>query len=128
MLHQLGEERLAASSDSVLVTRRADGALVIAAWNLAPPAAAGTAKEVNFQLQNTRASRIQVTRLDPEHGDVHKAYEQMGSPRYPTRDQIEKLRTASRLAAPEVHEVKNGLVTLSIPSHGLVLLEVKNSH
>jgi xylan 1,4-beta-xylosidase len=128
MLHQLGEERLAASSDSVLVTRRVDGALVIAAWNLAPPAAAGTAKEVKFQLQNTRASRIQVTRLDPEHGDVHKAYEEMGSPRYPTRDQIEKLRTASRLAAPEVHEVKDGSVTLSIPAHGLVLLEVKNSH
>ena len=128
LLHQLGEERLSASSDSALVTRRADGTLVIAAWNLAGPGAVGTAKEVKFQLQNSSASRIQVTRLDPTHGDVHRAYEAMGSPRYPTRDQIEKLRAASRLASPETHDIKDGSVTLNIPAHGLVLLEVKSSH
>jgi xylan 1,4-beta-xylosidase len=128
LLHQLGEERLAASSDSALVTRRGDGTLVIAAWNLAAPGTAGAAKEVKFHLQNTSASRIQVTRLDPAHGDVHRAYEAMGSPRYPTRGQIEKLRAASRLAPPETHDIKDGSVTLNIPAHGLVLLEVKNSH
>ena len=128
LLHQLGEERLAATSEDALITRRTDGTLVIAAWNLVFPGAQGAAKEVRFQLQNARPSRIQVTRLDPEHGDVHKAYEAMGSPRYPTRDQIEKLRTAARLAPPEMYDVVNGAVTVKIPAHGLVLLEMKSAH
>ena len=128
LLHRLGEERLAASSDSVLVTRRPDGDLVIAAWNMAAPGATGATKEVKLQLKNIHASKVQMTRLDPAHGDVHKAYEAMGSPRYPTREQIEKLRVAARLDPAETQDVKNGEVTLSIPAHGLVLLEVKNSH
>ncbi len=128
LLHQLGEERLASSSESALVTRRADGTLVIAAWNMAAPGAPGASKEVKFQFENARAPRVRVMRLDPEHGDVHKAYEAMGSPRYPTRDQIEKLRAAARLASPEMHDVKDGVVTLSIPAHGLVLLEMNSTH
>jgi xylan 1,4-beta-xylosidase len=127
LLHQLGEQRLTASSESVLVTRRPDGTLVIAAWNMAAPDALGAAKDVKFQFQNTGASKIQVTRLDPAHGDVHKAYEAMGSPRYPTQGQIEKLRAAAKLSAPEMLDLKNGFVTLNIPAHGLVLLEVKTS-
>ena len=34
LLHELGDERLANSADNVLVTRRKDGTLVVAAWNL----------------------------------------------------------------------------------------------
>jgi len=127
LLHQLGEQRLSASSESVLVTRRDDGTLVIAAWNMAAPSAQGAAKEVKFQFQNTSASKMQVMRLDSAHGDVHTAYEAMGSPRYPTQAQIEKLRAAAKLSAPETLAMKNGSVTLNIPAHGLVLLEVKNS-
>jgi hypothetical protein len=49
----------------------------------------------------------------------------MGSPRYPTKQQIEKLRVAAKLSPAEMHEVKNGSVTLRIPSQGLVLVETK---
>ena len=34
LMHELGDERLANPADDVLVTRRKDGALVVAAWNL----------------------------------------------------------------------------------------------
>jgi hypothetical protein len=37
LLHELGDERIASSSHDVLVTRRKDGALVVAAWNLVDP-------------------------------------------------------------------------------------------
>src|SRR3989449_13982 len=37
LLHQLGSTRLDVSSDSALVTRRADGSLVVAVWNLFQP-------------------------------------------------------------------------------------------
>ncbi|PMY44387.1 glycosyl hydrolase family 39, partial [Pseudomonas sp. GW456-L12] len=35
MLHELGDRRLPVASDSVLATRRPDGALAIALWNYA---------------------------------------------------------------------------------------------
>jgi xylan 1,4-beta-xylosidase len=125
LLHRLGDQRLRASSPSVLVTRRADGTLVVAAWNMAVPGALGTAKEVEFRFEHTMGSEVRVTRLDPEHGDVHKAYAAMGSPQYPTRQQIEMLREAAKLSLAETHQLKNGSLTLNLPAHGLVLLEAK---
>ncbi len=125
LLHRLGDERLAATSDDVLITRRKDGSLVIAAWNMSAPGTRGPVKQVQLRFEHARVSSVQVTRVDPDHGDVHKMYEAMGSPRYPTRSQIEKLRVAARLSPPEMHEVKNASVTLSIPSQGLVLVETK---
>jgi xylan 1,4-beta-xylosidase len=123
--HRLGEQRLAASSDDVLVTRRKDGTLAIAVWNMADPGARGPEKEVELRFAHARVSSVQVTHLDPDHGDVHKAYEAMGSPRYPTKQQIEKLRAAAKLSPPEMHEVKGASVTVRIPLQGLVLVETK---
>ena len=128
LLHRLGYERLAVSSDGALVTRRKDGTLVFAAWNMADPGATGAAKDVEFKFEHARISSVQVTRLDPDHGDVHKAYAAMGSPRYPTKEQIEKLRAAAKLLAPEKHAVKNGSLVLTIPAQGLVLIEAKPAH
>jgi xylan 1,4-beta-xylosidase len=128
LLHQLGDERLAVASDSVLATRRRDGTLVVAAWNLAAPGTAGADKNVKFAFREAGASQVTVSRVDPEHGDVYKAYLAMGSPRYPTEAQIRQLRSAAELSAPEVHELKNGSVTIKIPAHGLALLELKRAH
>jgi len=127
LLHRLGNLRLTTASDSVLVTRRPEGGLVVAAWNIVPPGTEGAAKEINFRFENVHASNVQVTRLDPDHGDVRKAYLEMGSPRYPSKRQVEHLRAAARLSPPETVALKNGSVTLTIPSQGLVLLEVRTS-
>jgi xylan 1,4-beta-xylosidase len=136
LLHQLGDERLTlasdsasnSASDSILATRRRDGTLVVAAWNLAPPGTAGSDKNVKLTFRETRASQVMVSRVDPEHGDVHKVYLAMGSPRYPTEVQIRQLRSAAELSAPEVYALENGSVTIKIPAHGLMLLELKRAH
>ena len=127
MLHQLGEQRLAVSSDSVLATRRGNGTLEIAAWNMADPGAKGSEKEIDLEFEHARFSRAHLTRLDSDHGDVQRAYQAMGSPRYPTSEQIANLKAASRLASPESIEVKNGSLVLKIPPHGLMLVELKPS-
>ncbi len=128
LLHQLGEQRLAVASESVLATRRQDGTLVVAAWNMAPPGAPGAPKDVRFLFRQNGVSKVEVSRVDPTHGDVHSAYQAMGSPRYPTQAQIRQLRAAAQLPAPEVYDLKNGSVTIRIPAHGLVLLELKSAH
>jgi len=126
LLHRLGDQRLGVTSEDVLVTRRKDGTLVVAAWNIGAPGTAGPAKEIEFKFEHAHMAKMQVTRLDSDHGDVHKAYEEMGSPRYPTKSQVEKLRTAASLSPAEVHDVKHASVALHIPWQGLVLIEVKS--
>ena len=128
LLHRLGDQRLEVKSDSVLATRRPDGTLVIAAWNMAPPGAKGPDKSMEFRFQHAKISGVEVTRLDGGHGDVHRSYEAMGAPRFPTKEQIEKLRTAAQLSPSELHDTKTGSVTIVIPSQGLVLLEAKPEH
>ena len=127
LLHWLGDERLAVSSNDVLVTRRQDGSLVIAAWNLTGPGIGGTEKTIQLQFAHTQIGRVQIARVDSDHGDVHKAYEVMGSPRYPTHEQIEKLRAASRLLPAEVQNITAESLELKIPREGLVLIEATPS-
>lgn len=128
LLHKLGEERLALSSDDALITRRKDGTLVLAAWNMVEPGTTGAAKQVEFKFEHAEVSSVEVTRLDPDNGDVHKAYAAMRSPRYPTKEQIDKLRAAAALSRPERLEVHNSSLVLRIPSQGLVLIEARPVH
>ena len=49
----------------------------------------------------------------------------MGSPRYPTVAQLKTLRAAAELAAPEDVALKDGALSIPLPSHGLAVIELK---
>jgi xylan 1,4-beta-xylosidase len=125
LLHRLGEERIQLDSDFALLTRRKDGTLVLAVWNYAPPDQAGSPKTISLSFKSTKAKQALISRVDSEHGDVHPAYEKMGSPRYPTQKQIQELRQAAELSSPERQELKNGTLKLTLPAHGLAVIELK---
>jgi xylan 1,4-beta-xylosidase len=136
LLHHLGDERLAVDSDTALVTRRKDtrgkdtgggkdGSIVVAVWNYAPPEKAGAPETVTLRFKGIKVQHASISRVDGEHGDVHSLYEKMGAPRYPTQAQIGALRQAAQLPAPESREVRNGELTLTLPSYGLAVIEVK---
>ena len=125
LLHQLGDERLALDSESALVTRRKDGTLVVAAWNLADPGQPGTLRNVTFTFRGTTAKRVLVSRVDPVNGNVATAYRALGSPRYPTEEQVKQLRTAAQLPTPQAFALRNGSFTIEVPAHGLVLIETQ---
>jgi xylan 1,4-beta-xylosidase len=125
LLHELGDERIQLDSDSAILTRRKDGALVLAVWNYAPPDQSGSPKNITLQLKNTNLKRALVSRLDGEHGDVHPVYEKMGRPRYPTQKQIQDLRQAADLPKPDAIHLEHGEFTIALPSHGLAVIEIK---
>jgi xylan 1,4-beta-xylosidase len=125
LLHQLGDQRIDLDSDSALLTRRKDGLLVLALWNYAPPERPGAPKTVVLHFKNAKLKRAVISRVDPEHGDVHALYEKLGAPRDPTQAQIEQLKKAADLPAPERQALKNGELTLTLPSYGLALVELK---
>jgi xylan 1,4-beta-xylosidase len=125
LLHGLGDQRIALNSDSALLTRANDGTLVLAVWDYAPPDQTGTPRTFILRFQNATAKLAVISRVDRDHGDVHRAYEKMGSPRYPTPKQVAELRRAAELPSPETRELKNGGLTLTIPAHGLAVIELK---
>ena len=125
VLHQLGDQRLALDSNAAILTRRADGTLVLAVWNYSPPGEAGAAQTFMLQLKKARVTHATISLVDHDHGDVRGVYAKMGSPQYPTKNQIEALRKAAQLPAPESRLLKNGELTLTLPAQGLAVIELK---
>jgi xylan 1,4-beta-xylosidase len=125
LLHKLGDQRVELKSDTALLTRNSDGTIVLAVWNYAPPDEAGVPKTLTLRFKGTKAGHAVIWRVDRDHGDVHRAYERMGAPRYPTQAQIKDLRRAADIPPPEVRELENGLLKLTVPGQGLALIELK---
>jgi hypothetical protein len=49
----------------------------------------------------------------------------MGKPIYPTQQQIAALKKGAQLPQSESSELRNGKLTLTLPSYGLAVIEVK---
>ena len=139
MLHQLGDRRIKLDSDSALATRRSDGSLAVALWNYAPPYGTGAAytpppadlgasKKFHLKLTGINpTATFEVWRLDADHGNVIKAYDAMGRPAFPSRDQIVQLRAAGKASPPEHTALEDGTLTITVPPQGLVLIIVPKS-
>jgi xylan 1,4-beta-xylosidase len=128
LLHQLGTERLKVDSESVLATRRADGALEVAAWNYAAPEEAGSPIELSLSFKGLNAGKhtARIERVDAEHGSPLKAWEDMGRPAWPSRAQITALQSAAQPGNPETVELgDDGSLKLHLSAHSLVLVEVQ---
>jgi xylan 1,4-beta-xylosidase len=119
MLHRLGDQRLQRNLEDALVTKRADGTLVAAIWNYAPPGESGASKQVHLTVNGwTGTPHYHVQIVDPKHGSALEAWKAMDSPAFPTPQQYEKLRRAAsgtqQLDAPY----------FNLPAHGLAVVEV----
>ena len=136
MLHKLGDRRLALDSDSALATRRDDGSVVIALWNYAPPVGntasytpgepVGAPKHFSLDVRHLPAgARATVWRLDATHGNAVAAFDRMGRPDSPSREQIVQLREAGKLAAPESVKANDGKFEITVPVQGLVVVELR---
>jgi xylan 1,4-beta-xylosidase len=125
ILHALGDQRIELASDHALLTRRTDGKLVLAIWNYAQPGEAGHPESIEMQIQGKKVKHALVSRVDAEHGDFHPAYAKLGSPVYPTQNQFAQLRAAVRLSAPERIKVHKQTLTVTLPAHGLAVIEMQ---
>ncbi|MGB6696995.1 MAG: glycosyl hydrolase family 39, partial [Terracidiphilus sp.] len=125
LLHMLGTERLPATGDDVLVTRRKDGTVVIAAWNLVEPGADGAEKTVALDLKGVaKNAQVAIRRVDASHGDTLDAWKKMGSPKYPTKMQIDELRKASQLGPAEERVLEHDRLKITLPPMGLAVVEI----
>jgi len=124
LLHKLGHERLANAAHNVLVTKRKDGTLAIATWNLVDPPKKGESEPMRFTFHDVDPdARYAVYRLDATHGNTLAAYEAMGKPQYPTQKQIKELNAAS-VIVPEYGSLKNGTAEFDLSPNELLIMEI----
>jgi xylan 1,4-beta-xylosidase len=124
LLHHLGDSRLDAKSENVLVTRRQDGSLVIAVWNLFLPEEAGSPKSFTLHFSGGKWNSARTTVLDAQHGSPLPAYQKMGKPQFPSREQIAALRKAAALPESQQKSIKNGTLSITLQPHSLALIEI----
>ena len=125
MLHTLGSERLANDASDALVTRSSDGSLQIALWNAVEPGQSAAAKHFHLKvtgLKNTAA--VTITRVDGKHGDTYGAWQAMGSPRFPTHEQVDLLKAAAVAGVEESTRLKDGSLDVEIPQTGLAVVRI----
>jgi xylan 1,4-beta-xylosidase len=128
MLHELGNERLALDSDEALATRTSDGGLAVTVWNYAPPGESGSPKQITLSLEGLAGNQrhVRIETLDRDHGSSLTAWEAMGRPDFPSREQQQQLRAAAHMPAPEVEALAAGAapsVTLNLPGQALAVVE-----
>lgn len=125
LLHRLGTERIANSDPNIIVTKRADGSLAIALWNLVDPDRRGGIRNFRVMFDHVPANAaVRISRVDGGHGNTLSAYRAMGSPQNPTLEQIRRLNAATQLPPPaEEHLAGNGL-DVELEPNALVLIEI----
>ncbi len=122
LLHRLGDGRLQTSSENALVTRKANGNLVVALWNYAEPSEAGTPKTFQLQTAHTRAKTARMQLVAPGSGSPLEAWEKMGRPALPTLQQIAQLKEASELLPPQTIALNE---PLTLGPKTLAVLEIE---
>ena len=123
LLHELGDHRFGAEVAQALFTRRDDGTLVLALWNYREVGSKDTeVRRVSLSFAHTAARSARIQMLDAEHGNFAGAYQRMGSPRYPTRQQLAELVKSAALPAPLSRPLQEQKLTVDIPPDGLVLV------
>jgi xylan 1,4-beta-xylosidase len=126
LLHRLGDTRVPADARDVLVTRRQDGSLAIAVWNLSLPEEKGEQENITLQLAGLTGTHTATLDLvDADHGSLRKAYAAMGSPIDPTQTQIQSLRKAAELPPPVSLPIHEGRIDLKLAPKALALIEVR---
>jgi xylan 1,4-beta-xylosidase len=126
LLHQLGSTRLANASNNVIVTKAADGGLVIAAWNLVNPGNQGTNEVIDLAFRHSASgAHATIQRVDADHGNVLPSYAAMGEPLDPTPAQVDQLNRESALPPPEETTLHDGRLRITLTPNALALIKVQ---
>jgi xylan 1,4-beta-xylosidase len=142
-LHKLGDTQLSADGP-VLATRRADGSVAILLWNLIPADQGGVAngnpigatagsqqssglsKQFRLKLAGIQGtSKVSISQVNDKVGTAIPKWQTMGSPKYPSAQQIAELRSAAELPKPEQRTLAAGQeLALELPPNGIAFIEV----
>ncbi len=132
LLHGLGTERLECEGTHETVDAwmlRKGRAMTVVLTNHAMPRHAIRRQRVGLRLSGAREPRrAYALRIDEEHANPRRAWEEMGKPGYLSARQVEKLKEASRMEPEEQGWKYDGgkvEMSLSLPAHAVVALTIE---
>lgn len=125
LLHQLGDFLIANKSKDAIVTKREDGSVAVAVWNLVDPDKQGIEHDITLTFEHIPADAVvTVQSVDADHGNVLKSYTAMGRPLNPTPAQVDQLNRDSALPAAEQTKLQRGNLELKVGPNSLILVTV----
>lgn len=102
-----------------------DGALEIALWNAVEPGQSTPPRHFHLKISGMQsAGTVTIDRVDEAHGDTYRAWQAMGSPRFPTGDQVKSLKAAAAAGPPEKAAWSGGTIDVDVPQSGLAVVRV----
>ena len=126
LMHSLGEERLATQPEQGtvgLVATEERGVVSALAYNHDVLEHPPVAEDVTLKLEGAAISRAEILRIDDTHANAYPLWVEMGSPDYPTDEQLQRL-IAQSAVIPEALEVKAGEVSFRLPPNGVALVRL----
>jgi xylan 1,4-beta-xylosidase len=86
-----------------------------------------TTKRFRLTINGVRNdAAVKVSRVDDDHGNTLAAYKALGSPRYPTEEQVERINAATALAEPDEEHLNANHLELTLQPDALALIEVQS--
>jgi xylan 1,4-beta-xylosidase len=121
-----------AAPDINAVATRNGPQIEILLWNYHDADVAAPPAEIHLTVDGIAGDEALVTefRVDAEHSNAYRAWQQMGSPAHPTPGQVEQLQNAGALEqtaldpSPLLHDGKVSLA-LSLPRQGVMLIRLR---
>jgi xylan 1,4-beta-xylosidase len=132
ILHRLGDELLPTTGRhetvDVWAVRGHDMGTVVLTNHALPRQAIAT-RQVRVQLANTPPVRAAwLERIDAEHANAKRLWQELGSPEYLTAGQVERLRAGSALRREAMnlrHEGEQRFCELSLLPHGVAAITLE---
>ena len=128
----MGSERYPAMEEQgnvgMLAASGRDGGLCVLAYNQQIPDQPAGKETVELQIDNCSVTCAEIFRIDEEHGNARKLWDNMGCPEYPDADQMGRLYQASVLGREElaIRKTETGIkVEFEIPEYGVALIQLK---
>jgi xylan 1,4-beta-xylosidase len=132
LLHKLGDQRLKVESDTATTVEALavarEGRLTVLVYNHDTPSAAIQEEEVLVNLKGLKTlPPARLVRIDGEHTNPKKKWQALGSPEYPTRDELAQIARASALRASVIRPEAGGegcTFRLKIPPHSVAAIVI----
>jgi xylan 1,4-beta-xylosidase len=67
---------------------------------------------------------VRISTVDQDHGNVLAIYQALGSPRYPTEEQVRKMNAATALPEPKLVPLTKSHLDVELTPNALALLVV----
>ena len=129
IFHNLGNQRIKVEDNNnataeILAVQKGND-LQIVAYNHNVPKEPIKTEQLAINLDKTISGTCEINRIDENHANPKKLWQEMGKPTYVNKDQVKELRAASQLRAESL-KIQDGKINLELMPQSCAFITVSN--